>query len=269
MYQYNVGALFEKIAIDVAGPFPRNDQGNRYLLIAMDYFTKWPEACGIPNQEASTVAGALVANCSAASEYPGNYIATRVATLNFVCYRRFYDPWEGARFAPSPCTHNRTNGGTVYQKSRGALAEGRRIQSDGLARHDTPFSTGLSGIHARYHRRHPSKLVIRKRTPTAQRSTVRDTPRRGTANNQAYAKFVDHLRGIHKYARQHLRLASNRMKTRCDKLANCAGYQKDERVRLYRPTHTKEKSFKIQSSWEDPRGYKTTILTCKPVCHKE
>jgi hypothetical protein len=62
MRQYNVGAPFERIAIDVAGPFPRSDQGNRYLLIAMDYFTKWPEAYAIPNQEAATVAEALVTN---------------------------------------------------------------------------------------------------------------------------------------------------------------------------------------------------------------
>jgi hypothetical protein len=41
MHQYNIGALFKRIAIDVAGPFPPSDQGNRYLLITMDYFTKW------------------------------------------------------------------------------------------------------------------------------------------------------------------------------------------------------------------------------------
>jgi hypothetical protein len=29
MNQYNFGALFEKIAIDVAGPFPQSNQGNR------------------------------------------------------------------------------------------------------------------------------------------------------------------------------------------------------------------------------------------------
>jgi transposase InsO family protein len=62
MHQYNVGAPFERIAIDVAGPFPRSDQGNRYLLIAMDYFTKWQEVYAIPNQEASTVSEALVTN---------------------------------------------------------------------------------------------------------------------------------------------------------------------------------------------------------------
>jgi hypothetical protein len=49
MHQYNVGAPFERITIDVAGPFPQGDRGNRYLLIAMDYFTKWPEAYAIPN----------------------------------------------------------------------------------------------------------------------------------------------------------------------------------------------------------------------------
>jgi hypothetical protein len=40
MHQYNVGAPFERIAMNIAGPFPQNDRGNRSLLIAMDYFTK-------------------------------------------------------------------------------------------------------------------------------------------------------------------------------------------------------------------------------------
>jgi len=62
MHQYNVRAPFKRIAIDIAGPFPESDNGNRYLLIAMDYFTKWPEVYAIPNQEASTVANALVTN---------------------------------------------------------------------------------------------------------------------------------------------------------------------------------------------------------------
>jgi hypothetical protein len=60
MHQYNVGAPFERVAIDIAGPFPWSDRRNRYLLIAMDYFTKWPEVYPIPDQEASTVADALM-----------------------------------------------------------------------------------------------------------------------------------------------------------------------------------------------------------------
>jgi hypothetical protein len=53
-------ASFERTAIDVAEPFPRSDQRNRYLLIAIDYFTKWLQAWVIFNQE--SVAEALFTN---------------------------------------------------------------------------------------------------------------------------------------------------------------------------------------------------------------
>jgi hypothetical protein len=49
IHQY-VRTPFERIAIEKAGPFPSSDQGNPFLLIAMDYFTKWPEAYAIPNK---------------------------------------------------------------------------------------------------------------------------------------------------------------------------------------------------------------------------
>jgi hypothetical protein len=63
---------------------------------------------------------------------------------------------------------------------------------------------------------------------------------------------VDHLHDIHQYARQNLKLASDRMKTRYDKLANSAGYEEGDMVWLYRPIRTKGKSPNLQSSWEGP-----------------
>ncbi|GFY21665.1 retrovirus-related Pol polyprotein from transposon 412 [Trichonephila clavipes] len=57
---YNVGAPFERIAFDILGPLPRSSDGNNNILVVKDYFTKWPEAYPIPNQEASTVAEVLV-----------------------------------------------------------------------------------------------------------------------------------------------------------------------------------------------------------------
>ena len=38
--QYNVGAPMERQAIDVLGPLPQSDEGNRFMLIAADYFSK-------------------------------------------------------------------------------------------------------------------------------------------------------------------------------------------------------------------------------------
>jgi hypothetical protein len=58
---------------------------------------------------------------------------------------------------------------------------------------------------------------------------------------------------------QHLKLASDRMKTRYDRLANCAVYHEGDKLWLYRPTHTKGKSTKFQSSWEGPYEVATRI----------
>ncbi|KAK3889074.1 hypothetical protein Pcinc_006949 [Petrolisthes cinctipes] len=50
----------ERVTVDIAGPLPRTDKGNRYICVTMDYFTKGPETYSIPDQEAVTVAQVLV-----------------------------------------------------------------------------------------------------------------------------------------------------------------------------------------------------------------
>ncbi|XP_029574004.1 uncharacterized protein LOC115165110 [Salmo trutta] len=60
LQQFPVGEPMERLGVDIVGPFPTTDSGNRWILTAMDYFTKWPEAYALPDQEAATVADALV-----------------------------------------------------------------------------------------------------------------------------------------------------------------------------------------------------------------
>ncbi|GBN69123.1 hypothetical protein AVEN_79404-1 [Araneus ventricosus] len=57
---YNVGTPFERMVLDILGPFPVTTKGNRYVLVLMDYFTKRPEAIPIPDKKALTVAEELV-----------------------------------------------------------------------------------------------------------------------------------------------------------------------------------------------------------------
>jgi hypothetical protein len=88
MHQYNNRVPLERIAVDVAGPFPLRDQGNRYLLITMDYFTKWTEAYAIPIPEVLTVAEALVINfpcrfCIPQEFGPATYCLENLQTRNY------------------------------------------------------------------------------------------------------------------------------------------------------------------------------------------
>lgn len=54
------GYPMERIAIDILGELPQTENGNKYIVVIADYFTKWTEALPIPNIEACTVAKVLV-----------------------------------------------------------------------------------------------------------------------------------------------------------------------------------------------------------------
>ena len=54
------GLPMQRVAIDIMGPLPRSDRGNRFIMVVGDYFTKWTEAFPLVNQEAGTVARELV-----------------------------------------------------------------------------------------------------------------------------------------------------------------------------------------------------------------
>jgi hypothetical protein len=73
------------------------------------------------------------------------------------------------------------------------------------------------------------------------------------------ADLVDRLHDIHSYARQHMKLTTNRIKTRYDRQSNSAECQEGDQVWLYRSTRTKRKLSKLQPSWECPYSIVTRI----------
>jgi hypothetical protein len=54
------GFPMERVHLDILGPFNSSENGNRYILMMVDQFSKWVEMAVIPDQSAFLVAHFIV-----------------------------------------------------------------------------------------------------------------------------------------------------------------------------------------------------------------
>ena len=60
--ELTMGAPMEKVHIDILGPLPKSLKNNMYILVIVCQFSKWIELVPLPDQQAETVARAMVDN---------------------------------------------------------------------------------------------------------------------------------------------------------------------------------------------------------------
>ena len=56
LHPLSIERPFQRIGIDVVGPLPITERQNRYIVVATDYLTKWPEAKALSEASAISVA---------------------------------------------------------------------------------------------------------------------------------------------------------------------------------------------------------------------
>ncbi|GFT37120.1 retrovirus-related Pol polyprotein from transposon 17.6 [Trichonephila clavipes] len=216
LHRYNVGAPFERIAFDILGPLPRTASGNKYLLVVIDYFTKWPEVYPIPDQEAPTVAEAVVQHWISRygvplqlhSDQGRNFVS---AVLKGVCELLGIDKTKTTPLHPH-----------VPQ---------RRSRDYRIFTIPDAFGRDL---------RLPCDLLFGRPPDTP------SSPEEYVQNLQA--RFED----VHNLARERINLRTEKMKTRYDTKATGHQFKEGDKVWFYNPTRRKGLSPKLQSHWDGP-----------------
>lgn len=72
---------FEQVGIDFVGPLKISKNGNRYIIVATDYLTKWPEAKPVPTAKAKEVTSFLYQEIICRHGAPSNLLSDRGAAF--------------------------------------------------------------------------------------------------------------------------------------------------------------------------------------------
>ncbi|UYV64922.1 K02A2.6-like [Cordylochernes scorpioides] len=253
MREYNMGAPFERIAIDVAGPFPVTEGGNKYILVAMDYSTKWPEAYAIPNQEATTVAKVLMDNLICRFGVPLELHSDQGRNFEAGVFQELCR-LLGIRKTRTTPLHPQSDG--MVERFNKTMEEHlSKVVEQHQRDWDVRLPPFLMAYRAAIHEttgQTPANIMFGRelRLPCdLEFGSPGEPPAEVTA-------YVNNLRSIlletHELVRAKIRTASHRMKTRYDQRANHDGFRQNDLVWLFDPKRKKGLSPKLMPVWEGP-----------------
>lgn len=252
---YTVGAPMERIAVDVLGPLPKTDSGNQYILIAQDYFTKWPEAFALPNQQAATVAEVLVNQFFTRFGIPMELHSDQGRNFESETFR------EVCRLLGI----NKTRTTPYHPQSDGMVERFNKTIEDGLAMfvnaHQTDWDMHIPLLLMAYRSAEhtatkisPSRMMLGREMKLpidvwAGRPEGTDL----LPGNPLYAqKLQEKMDEVHMFARDNLKISSAAMKRRYDMKAAAVKYDVGSGVWLHNPQRKKGRSPKLSRSWEGP-----------------
>lgn len=255
LQQFPVGTPMERVGIDILGPFPRTEKGNRYVLTAMDYFTKWPEAYSLPDQEAETIVDALLDGMFSRFGVPD--------TIHTDQGRNFESRLFAAMCKQLGAHKTRTT--PLHPQSDGLVERFNRTLAQQLAmvtaKHQRDWDNHLPLVLMAYRSVtqdstscSPALLMLGREVRTPAEMVVGRPPDAPVdPPGPEYArKLQDRLDSAHEFARAQLLRAGARQKRNYDVRARGRHFPPGELVWVYSPQRKKGRCPKLDSHWVGP-----------------
>ncbi|UYV84725.1 K02A2.6-like [Cordylochernes scorpioides] len=250
---YNVGAPFERIAIDIMGPLPRSDKGNRYILVAMDYFTKWPEAFPLADQEAETVAETLISQFFSRFGVPMQIHTDQGRNFESRLFAQMCKLLGSHKTRTTPL-HPQSDG-MVERFNRTLASQLSLFVAQNQRDWDSQLPILLMAYRSSVHETtgySPAKMLFGRELKLPCDLIFGCPNSFGEGSNEFVDRLHSRLEKVHRWAREKLEIASEAMKVRYDTHACGNDLQEGGQVWLYNPKKKKGLSPKLQKSWEGP-----------------
>ena len=114
-----IGAPFERIAMDIVGPLRKTKSGKRFLLVVMDYCTRWPEVVPLRHVDSVSVADALL-DIFARTGFPKEILTDQGSNFTSLVMKEFYKT-STAQHIRTSAYHPQTDG--LVERFNGTLKQ--------------------------------------------------------------------------------------------------------------------------------------------------
>lgn len=245
----------ERVGVDVMGPFPRSERGNRFVLTSMDYFTKWPEAYALPDQEAETVVDALVDGMFSRFGVPESIHSDQGRNFESRVFAVMCEKLGIHKTRTTPL-HPQSDG--LVERFNRTLAEQLAIVTE---TNQQDWDRHLPFILMAYRSAvqdstlcTPALLMLGReiRTP-GEMAYGRPPDAPAVPPGPEYASRLQaSLETAHSFARQHLLKAGIRQKRNYDLKTKGRHFTAGERVWVYSPQRKKGRCPKLDAQWVGP-----------------
>ena len=245
----------ERIAIDVMGPLPNSDRGNKYILVVSDYFTKWTESFAMPNQEAETVADIVVREFVSRFGVPRQLHTDQGRNFESRLFQEMCRILEIDKTRTTPLRPQSDGMVERFNRTLEAMlskfvSENQKDRDQFLPllmmayRSSVHESTGFTTNEMMFGREVllPLDFVLGQ----AESSW-------GSSETEYAAKLSEQMERIHQFARQHLKMSRERQKKNYDhRPVNQHRYNRGDAVWLYSPKRKKGVCPKLMRHFDGP-----------------
>ena len=255
MRTYNVGTPLERIAVDITGPFTPSDQGNKYVLVVGDYFTKWTEAYALPDQEVKTVARVLAEEFIPRYGVPREIHSDQDRNFESALFKEIAKILGMEKTRTTPLRPQ--SDGMVERFNRTLKNMLAKFVNENLSDWDRHLPLLMMAYRSAVHETtgcSPSELMFGRevRLPVDLLFSPPDVDKEGEGVSDYAQALQERIKRVHRYAREHLNIESERQRQKYDQQLNQRTYDRGDAVWFYNPKRKKKISPCLQRPWEGP-----------------
>ena len=253
MQEYQASAPMERVHLDFLGPLPKTAQGNEYVLVMVDQFTKWVECVPLNTQTAAETAKAAVDHFFSRFGYPFQVFTDQGRNFESKLFAKLCEILEIHKARTTP--YRPSANGQVERFNRTIVEAIRCYIDDAQDQWDRHLQQIAGALRSAVNRNTgftPNKLMLGREVNIPAHLMFPHRSVEPVTTEEYVATLMKNIEAAHNLARQQLQTSSKRMKRDYDVRIMTRNFKEGDMIYLLDTAVVKGSCKKLSPPWKGP-----------------